>query len=162
MTPAAEPPLPLCGCPLRGRGKRERTGSPAPSRSGWREAPGWFRNALPGSPSDGQQARIPRPCGATPFSEKGVGGMRLRRFAPHFKNCAAKRRKTFFTPFGAKGAGGIRAPVPAARAILNRGEAATFFAPSSRGVQGGNEPGMTVPSKIPQKNTCHFQTPAVE
>ncbi len=83
------PPAPL----LRGGGSETGAGagyrnrfnnatSFAPPTEGWREAPGWCCDPFIGSPSYVPRARIPRRRGGTPFSEKGVGGIRLRRFEP--------------------------------------------------------------------------------
>ncbi len=84
------PPAPL----LRGGGPETGAGafywnrslnapSPAPPTEGWpsEARPGWCCNPNIESISYDQRARIPR-RGGTPFSEKGVRGIRMRRFAP--------------------------------------------------------------------------------
>ncbi len=74
--------------------------------------------------------------GHTFFRKRGRG-IRMRRFAPPFyKNCAAKRRKTFLPPLGQRGQGGFEPPSFVSRPrradkFKECAAGATFFAPSS-------------------------------
>ena len=71
------PPCPLLrgggsetGANCRNRSDNEPTF--CPSYGGVARSAGVVPNPHPGSPSYAERARIPRPCGAAPFSEKGV------------------------------------------------------------------------------------------
>ncbi len=102
----------------------------APPTEGWREAPGWCCNPIIGSSSDAQRARIPRRRGGTPFSEKGVEGIRLRRFAPRFKLIAPQSGANLFDPLWGKGGRGDSSPRPRrAGKSKNAPQAQTFLSP---------------------------------